>query len=103
MTLFKIDAGTIGQIYAPFNRVSHKNDAIGIFDTAPWKSFTSPEGGFFEGYEVWDRVGVLNRRNDIPVWAIENIERCGSTILAKENAAGIMCYFMIPFGTGVWV
>lgn len=81
--MFELKAGTVIQIYAPFNVPNGANgkteNGMYFFDHAPWKAHTAKNTTLYDKEDVYDAVALHNGR-EMPMWIERNV-RLGKTVL----------------------
>ena len=81
--MFLVKKGTQIKVFAPFGKISSKFDYAG--DPFPWKPYVTKEDKLYDKEEVWDLIGAINGRDDIPQWALDNITHFGKTVVVREG------------------
>jgi hypothetical protein len=73
MTMFLLPKDADITVYAPFGKIGASNSGGRWHDTKPWIHKKTTKEVILEKHQVWDIVAVLNKREDVPGWAAENI------------------------------
>ena len=87
--MFLVKAGTVIQIEAP--------KSVNYFYTVGWVPYTTKEDKIYDKEEVWDMVGVMNDRDDIPQWARHNIEEHGNVVIYRAGKYAMCKPYQIKY------
>lgn len=87
--MFKVNAGTTIQVYAPFGKAGEPRTVTKggttYIDHAPWKPYVTKEDKIYEKEEVLDAVTMFYRPDDVPLWAQRNIQ-LGNVVITRDGA-----------------